>query len=291
MAVPEAQDREGTVGLADGRVLGYHEYGESTGVPVVYLHGTPGSRLDPALLEAEYRQLGVRLVAIERPGYGLSSTRRSWGLLDWAADLAAAANDLEIESFAVLGFSSGGKYAAASACALPERVVRVAIVSGFGPPTTPRFREGVGKNIRMRMTLARRARPLALGYLRIARWMAEHRPQSFLERFEKELSEPDKELFADPQIRGALLNTFREALRGGGAGVVQDAANRAWDFGFEQIQTPVQLWHGDCDENVPLHHSTYAAERIPHATLNVVEGAGHLLLLSHIAEITRALTN
>ena len=60
-------------------------------------------------------------------------------------------------------------------------------------------------------------------------------------------------------------------------------------FGLEQIETGVQVWHGDRDEVVPLHHSTYVAERIPHATLNVVEGTGHLLLLSHTAEITRAL--
>jgi pimeloyl-ACP methyl ester carboxylesterase len=88
-----------------------------------------------------------------------------------------------------------------------------------------------------------------------------------------------------------VFSSFREALRGGAAGVVQDAAieARPWDFGLEQIQTAVQLWHGDRDEIVPLHHSTYAAEMIPHATFNVVQGTGHLLVLSHNAEITRAL--
>lgn len=291
MAAPQDQDRGGTVGLADGRVIGYREYGEPTGVPVLYLHGMPGSRLDPAPLDTDYRRLGVRIVAIERPGYGLSTARRSWHLLDWATDVAGAVDQLLGERFAVLGVSSGGKYAAACAYALPDRVSRVAIVSGVGPPMTPRFREGLGRTDRMTMTLARRARPLALGYWRIARWMAGHRPQSFLEEFEKELSEADKAVAEDPQVREWALGTFREALRGGAAGVVEDAAIQArpWGFGLEQVRTPVQLWHGDRDQIVPLHHASYAAERIPDATLNIVGGTGHLLALSHGAEITRAL--
>ena len=83
--------REGTLDLDDGRALGFAEYGEPDGAPIMYLHGMPGSRLDPALLDEEYRRIGVRVVAIERPGYGLSAARRSWGLLDWPADVAAAA--------------------------------------------------------------------------------------------------------------------------------------------------------------------------------------------------------
>src|SRR5919198_12644 len=82
--------REGTIALDDGRALGYAEYGEPGGAPILYLHGMPGSRLDPALLDEEYRRIGVREVAIERPGYGLSTARRAWGLLAWPADLAGA---------------------------------------------------------------------------------------------------------------------------------------------------------------------------------------------------------
>jgi pimeloyl-ACP methyl ester carboxylesterase len=75
MAVSDGRVREVTIDLVDGRVLGYREYGEVTGMPVVYFHGMPGSRLDPVALDEEYRRLGVRVVAIERPGYGLSTAR------------------------------------------------------------------------------------------------------------------------------------------------------------------------------------------------------------------------
>ena len=40
--------RDGALRLDDGRALGYAEYGQPDGAPIVYLHGMPGSRLDPA---------------------------------------------------------------------------------------------------------------------------------------------------------------------------------------------------------------------------------------------------
>ena len=252
--------------------------------------GCQGRGSTPPLLDEEYRRLGARVVALERPGYGLSTARRSWGLLDWPADVAAAADRLEIERFAVIGYSSGGKYAAACAYALPDRLTGTAIVSGVGPPTTPSFREGLGRTDRLSMTLARRARPLAHIYWRIARSMAERRPESFLGEFEKELSEPDKAVFAEPEVRKFLLAISREALRGGATGMVQDSAIQArnWGFGLEEIQAPVHLWHGDSDEIVPLHHSKHAAEKIPNATLTVFEGVGHLVA-SRFSEVAAAL--
>ena len=291
MAVSGDPAREGTIDLPDGRALGYREYGEATGTPIVYLHGLPGSRLDPVALDEEYRSLGLRLVAIERPGYGLSTARRSWGLLDWPADVVAVADRLAIERFAVFGYSSGGKYAAACAYALPTRVTGAAIVSDVGPPTTPRFRDGLGRTDRLSMTLATRARPLALAYWRFARLLAERRPETFLGEFEKELSEPDRNTLADPEVRKIVLATAREAMRHGAAGVVDDSAiqARAWGFDLSEIQTAVQLWHGDRDELVPLHHATYAADRIPNARLTVMEGVGHLAVTSRGGEIATAL--
>jgi pimeloyl-ACP methyl ester carboxylesterase len=291
--VSDDRAREGTIKLPDGRVLGYREYGDVSGSPVVYLHGMPGSRLDPVALDEEYGRLGVRVVAIERPGYGRSTPRRSWGLLDWPSDVAAAADRLALERFAVLGYSSGGKYAAACAYALPDRVTGVAIVSGVGPPSTPRFREGLGATDRLSMTLATRARPLALVYWRFARLLARRSPARFLREFEKELSEPDKAVFADSNVREVVLRTAQEAMRGGVAGVVDDSAiqARSWGFDLESIRPAVQVWHGDNDDIVPLHHASYVADKIPNATLTVLEGMGHLAVASRGGEIAAAIAN
>jgi pimeloyl-ACP methyl ester carboxylesterase len=58
--------------LRDGRMLGFAEYGVPTGVPIVYFHGWPSSRLEPYAVREVCVQLGVRMIAADRPGFGLS---------------------------------------------------------------------------------------------------------------------------------------------------------------------------------------------------------------------------
>jgi len=70
-AAPKA-DR--TIRLPDGRGLAYSEWGDLAGRPVVLLHGTPGSRLI-CLDEDATLAAGVRLLTMDRPGYGLSDPR------------------------------------------------------------------------------------------------------------------------------------------------------------------------------------------------------------------------
>ena len=101
--------------LVFAEVLGKHGPG-----PVFLCHGTPSSRLNRPDDEST-RALGVRLIAIDRPGCGLSDFLPGRTLLDWPTDLAAVADALGIGRFAVVGFSGGGPYVAASAFALPDR--------------------------------------------------------------------------------------------------------------------------------------------------------------------------
>ncbi len=267
------------VGLADGRRLAYAEYGDREGAPILYFHGVPGSRLDGEPFDAAYRELGIRVVAVDRPGFGGSSYARGRRLLDWPADVAALADSLGLESFAVAGYSSGGKYALACAHSIPERVEVAAVVAGVGPPDTPGFREGLSRTDRLTMTLGTRARPLALAYWRLARTMLHRRPESFIAEFDKEVSEPDRAVLADPEMRSLVLATTREALRPGALGLVQDIVIQArpWGFRLEDVRLPVRIWHGESDEVVPLRHSRHAAAAIDGAELTTFPGEGHLL--------------
>src|SRR5688500_15757059 len=102
---------EGTVQLPDGRRLGYGEYGRRGGVPVLFFHGAPGGRaFDLGKAVADH---GLWLFVLERPGVGLSDPRPAATVLDWADDVAAAADALGFERFAVAGASAGGRFALA----------------------------------------------------------------------------------------------------------------------------------------------------------------------------------
>ena len=57
----------------DGRIVGIYEYGDPAGAPVMVLHGTPACGAGFAWADDPARERGLRLVAPDRPGVGLSS--------------------------------------------------------------------------------------------------------------------------------------------------------------------------------------------------------------------------
>ncbi|MHC4055862.1 alpha/beta hydrolase, partial [Bradyrhizobium sp. 25ACV] len=61
----------------------------------------------------------MRIIAPERPGFGLSTYQRQRTLADWAGDVAILASHLGLKKFGVAGISGGGPYAAACAALLP----------------------------------------------------------------------------------------------------------------------------------------------------------------------------
>src|SRR5258707_4016285 len=100
-----------TLQLHDGRMLGYADYGPEEGPPWSYFHGYPGARLEAGFLAKAAAQAGLRLIGVDRPGMGLSSFQAGRHLLDWPEDVAALAQHLAIDRFAVVGGSGGGSYA------------------------------------------------------------------------------------------------------------------------------------------------------------------------------------
>ena len=97
--------------LADGRRIGYAEFGDPHGATVLALHGTPGSRLMFALTDRAARARGLRIIAPERPGYGLSDFRRGTSLAQTADDMTAFADALGLDLLAIIGVSGGGPFA------------------------------------------------------------------------------------------------------------------------------------------------------------------------------------
>ena len=76
---------EGTVTLHDGRRIGFAEYGPPSGRPVLWFHGTPGARRQvPPTARTAADELGVRIVALERPGVGASSPHAYDSIVDYA---------------------------------------------------------------------------------------------------------------------------------------------------------------------------------------------------------------
>jgi pimeloyl-ACP methyl ester carboxylesterase len=278
--------RDGSVRCPEGRLLSFREYGAGDGQPVFYFHGWPGSRLDFAANDAAATAAGVRVIAVDRPGIGGSDRRRGRRVLDWPGDVAAVADALGIDRFAVLGFSFGGPYARACAYAMPQRVRVAVLVSSSGPLDDPDAGERLMQRpLRLMLALARRSSTLALPFA----WLNAREARA--DRFGRERTQvtpsADAELLSRAEISECLAASATECFRAGLRGAVEDAAAVARGDGFvlEQIAAPVQIWHGELDNGEPVAMARSQERRIANVSARYVEDGGHLILFSHAAEI------
>jgi pimeloyl-ACP methyl ester carboxylesterase len=277
---------QGTIRLRDGRQLAYAQWGDPRGLPVLHFHGTPGSRLDRHHDDSLYSTLSLRYITIDRPGYGRSDPKPDLTFLDWADDVEQLADALEIERFRILAVSGGSAFAAGTCLGLAERVDRAAIVSGVGPADRPGSRKGMALSERLTYT----APGLAGIGLSVGAKLAQRNPALATRMFGHGLG-PDRVVLERPEAATLLRTAFTESLRQGpGAAVHENALYaRPWGFRPEDVTTEIQLWHGDRDRIVPLHHAEDLAYRFPNASLTVLPGAGHLVVVAHAERILRAL--
>lgn len=276
------------ISLNGGKLIGYAEYGTPDGKPVFYFHGFPGSRLDWQLFNDDIAlaELNVRVIAPDRPGYGLSDFKRGRKMLDWPEDISELADKMHIDRFAVLGISGGGPYAASCAYGINDRLTRAGIVCGMGPSDSPDMKEGVSWTIPGTPAVFR------MFVLMLISLGVRNDPDKFMSRSRETFSEPDKQLLNQPESATFFIAGLREAFRMGVSGANQDAAlyARPWGFKLQDIATEVHLWHGEQDLNVPVSVGRYVADAIPNCNAIFHQGEGHLTLPhNHIREILRTL--
>jgi pimeloyl-ACP methyl ester carboxylesterase len=282
------------VKLADGTDVGYAEVGDPDGHPVLHLHGTPGSRLEvsfPALRHAA-EDLGIRVIAPERPGMGLSTFRRLT-ILDYPQLVGSFADALGLERFAVTGVSGGGKYACACAWGLPERVTGVALVSSTCSSDSPGAKATWNREDRLVYPLADRAPWMVR--LMFAKFTRDVRrdPTSLFSMFEK-LGPADQEVLAREDFRQALSRDLTEVFRQGGRGLAHDYTleARPWGVPLDKIQVPIEIWCGDDDRVVSPQASRILADALPQANTHFVPGEGHFLMAStHAKDILQSALN
>jgi pimeloyl-ACP methyl ester carboxylesterase len=275
------------IALPDGRSLAYAEFGVSAGRPVLFFHGTPGYRLNPWTTDAEMRSLGVRLIAVDRPGVGRSTPQVDRRLLDWPDDVQALADALGLERFAVVGFSNGGPHAAACAYKLGRRVSGTALVAPIPPLDEPGALQQLGAP-GWYYPLARRAPWVLRAFFAALAAVARRSPGRAERILLSDASEPDRKLLGRPEFAGRIGADLAGA---GSSGIVDDERLMPLPWGFEPelVKGPVRLWLGERDELVPPNLWVERPGRFPVGDTTVVPGAGHFVIAEHMAEIVREL--
>jgi len=276
------------ISLPDGRRLAFAEYGDPQGQPLFFFHGFPGSRYDGAYTGQAAAEMGIRLIAPERPGMGYSDFKPNRKLLDWPDDVCFLADSLHLETFGVLGYSGGGPHALACAYKIAERLTGIGVMAGVGPVTEPGALQGMMKNNVQIFSLARKA-PWLLNFL--YRMQIPIDDKKLMRAAAAQMVQPDVDAMQEPMVLQDIVKDFNEAFRQNTKGVVQEGALLGSDWGFKlsDIQGTVHLWQGEEDTNVPVEMGRYQAGKIPNCIAKFYPGEGHIsLVTNHIQEILMA---
>jgi pimeloyl-ACP methyl ester carboxylesterase len=284
-----ASTTELTVGLPDGRKIGLAEYGSAGGRPVLFFHGSPDSRLSAAILAGAADRNAVRLIALDRPGMGLSDPEPRRRLVDWPADVDCVLDRLGVGKVGLVGVSAGAAYLYAFSFRFPERVLAASVVSGVGPPA-------VLKGLRPALVRFMLRIPgmgkLMFNSVAVA---ARRDPDHYVV---PGLVAADLRALADWGVRRAWIDGLLEAYRAGPGGVVLDQRLQlsGWGFELSQVGTAVRLWHGEDDGVVPVAVARRIAASLGNGSLTEIAGEGHLsILVQHalpiLADLASAMDN
>jgi pimeloyl-ACP methyl ester carboxylesterase len=254
----------------DGRVLAVEAWGEPAGTPVLYLHGSPMSRLARFPDDGLFHELGIRLFTYDRPGYGNSTRMRGRRVVDAADDVVVIADKLGLDRVPVIGVSGGGPHALAAAARHPDRITRVGTLAS----PAPRDADGLLWTEGMMEDNVVEAAAAARGVAAVT----EHMQRAGFATL-PELPANEQAILNRPEIKQMLTTAYAEAIRPGLAGAADDSValfGTSWGFDPADVRVPVRMWHGEQDHVVPVTHARWLAGRIPTAELTLQPDIGHV---------------
>lgn len=288
--------------LSDERCLGYAEYGDLNGEPVIYIHGSLGSRLEAAFAEEEHLiELGIRLICVDRPGMGLSNFQPDRQILDLPDDILELANHIGLakKQFTILGGSGGGPYALACAYKIPsERLKCCSVVSGLGPYEFDKT--GMDSRSKNQLFIARYfpwLYRLLLWFMMGRKAKNENRKwwgKNF-QKLHKSLPLPDQEVVLNVRIVDRMIEKTIEAFQQGSKGPAHDFKlyTKPWGFKLEDIplETKIFLFHGELDANVPVSMARTISQQLLNCKSKFFPNEGHLsVLINNFTEIFNMIT-
>lgn len=233
----------------------FAEYGPADGFPVLTFHGTPQCRLRVARTVAVVTELGIRLIAYDRPGCGGSDRMPGRTVADSAGDARAILDAVGVERAAVHGGSGGTPPAMAFAALCPERVSRLALQA----PIAPRQRLG-------HQAWSQGQDDETLNYM-----------AQCLSGEEGAAAVISAEVAALVDPENPDTDQYAEAVRQGPWGAVDDELAQLGEWGFEPeaIRAPASIFY-DPDETVlPPQHPQWLGDHIANSILIITHTLGH----------------
>jgi len=221
--------------LSDGRILAWYEWGPSAGVPVLFCTGAAMSGWlgfgNDCLAD-----LGLRLMAVDRPGLGRSSLHPHKTPASWVDDVRELLQFNALSEVLVVGFSQGAPFAFALA---GSGLVRAAaIVSGQDQLDHPQIRPRLHPDVAGMLT-ALQQDPAGFEQ-QIAGMITLEGLWSLVIGMS---GERDRALYESAAFRAAYRRALEQGFAQGTEGYARDLVNAlgTWPTATEAIRIPVDL--------------------------------------------------
>lgn len=280
------------VAVAGGQVSLLRVGAESGSPNVIYLHGYPGSAIEVVVADRAAQELGLQVLAFDRPGFGHSTFYPFKTYSQFAIWFSALLDQLHLDRCALIGVSGGVPFALAALSHLGNRISCAALASGMGASRSALAT--MSPLNRLMVKLGSTSPKLAKLPLRVIVSWLKADPERILWWFDRCLDPPDRLLFRDPSVREMMKSNIKRALCSGHfgdglsyAGPLQELLlfSHGWDFEISHTTTPVKFWHGELDRYVPPEMSIQSAKLFKSAQVEIVPGGAHFMALEIIAEI------
>jgi pimeloyl-ACP methyl ester carboxylesterase len=276
-----------TVRLPGGRQMSYVTFGAPDGAPVVVLDG-PGARTQARAATELAVDLGVSLIAPDRPGFGRSTSHPGGNLLTFADDLGILTEHLGLDRFGVWCQSGGSPFALAAAYRMPGRIHHLGMVGAIGPLDAPRATEGMSRAVRFTFWSARRAPLLVEWEFRVLAALHRRSPERAARALTRTRPPEDRRVMRRRDVWPVLVASMGELVQSPAATRREfQLMARPWGFDPSEVRVPTTLWVGSADNVHPVGMSRHLADRIPDATLHVIEGGATFDLLDRREEMLR----
>lgn len=263
-----------TLGLPDGHKLGYAFYGSTSpnASTIIFIHGSGDNRLSGGFFHTAAENLDIRIISVDRPGWGLSTTRMGGTVLDFAQDVRYLMSELNIHHYGLIGASGGGPFTLACAHVLPQdqlKSVTMLIAAGPWKSTVMRhakwfpwlFWTIINNSAMLRRWGARKAMT-KYNSMSCEDYVKTSRKQitSWWVHLLSRPHDKDLAIFRDDALFEYSYDLLQENCRraDGVDGMVEDwRVMTTEDLGFKlqdiRRDLPIQLWYGKYDTSVSWH--------------------------------------
>lgn len=277
--------------LRDGRQLGYADVGLRSGLPLLFLHPTTGSRLQQHPDQTILFENKMRLITPDRPGFGLSDSKPDLTLLNYADDLYELIEQLNIDQLVLVAYCGGAPYALASAVKLKNRVLHTVLISPVSPYQEINLFYGVKSSNKLLAKLALNFPNAIHPLLTLMARSLLTDPARYFDQVYDHLCESDAAALSEPEVTDNILLALREAMRQGTQAFSHDLhlISNAWGIDFSSVTQPISIWHGTADQHVPINLVRQLHHSLGNASLHEITDHGHLMIYYFWRDILNAI--